>query len=89
MTRPRVILLLWVACVFVVWHVIYDQLVWTAATEFTREQIQNYQAGRPVTSIHAGFSPQVGTAAFEALLWTLPVIVVAAVSVYFSFRQVS
>jgi hypothetical protein len=88
MTRPRVIVCLWIACAFVAWHVIFDQLVWSAATEFTREQIRNYQSGQPLISIHAGFSPRVTAAAWQALVWTLPIVAVAAVSVYFSFRQV-
>jgi hypothetical protein len=88
MTHRGVVIALWCAFAFVAWNIIYDQLVWTAATEFTREQVVQYQAGRPVTSIHDGFSPRVGDAAWRASLWTLPIVAAGAVAVYFSFRRV-
>lgn len=87
MTERGVAVALWCAFAFVAWNVIYDQLVWTAATEFTRDQIARYEAGRPVTSIHEGFSPRVAAAAWRASLWTLPIIAAGCVSVYFSFRR--
>lgn len=88
MTRPGVVIALWGAFVFVAWNVIYDQLVWTAATDFTRAQVLHYQAGRAVTSIHDGFSPRIGEAAWRASLWTLPIVAAGAVAVFFSFRRV-
>ena len=88
MTRPGVVIALWAAFVFVAWNVIYDQLVWTAATEFTREQVTQFQAGRAVTSIHDGFSPRVSDAAWRASLWTLPIVAAGGVAVYFSIRRI-
>jgi hypothetical protein len=89
MKRPALVGALWGAFAFVAWNVIYDQLVWTAATEFTRDQILQYQAGRPVTSIHDGFSPRVGDAAVQAFFYTLPIIAAGVAAVYVSFRRVS
>ena len=87
MSRRAVVIALWSAFAFVTWNVIFDRLVWTAATEFTREQVTAHRAGRPLTTIHDGFSPRVRDAAFEASLWTLPVIAAGALTVYLSFRQ--
>ena len=88
MTQRAVVIALWGAFAFVAWNVIFDRLVWTAAMDFTREQITQHQAGQPLTSIHAGFSPQVGDAARRATLWTLPIIAAGVLTVYFSFRRV-
>jgi hypothetical protein len=77
-----------VACLVVSWNVIFDQLVWTAATEFTQAQVLRHQRGEPLTTIHDGFSPRVRDAAVRASLWTLPILAVGAVSVYVSFRRV-
>ena len=88
MTNRAILIALWAAFAFVAWNVIFDRLVWTAAMDFTREQVTQYQAGHPVTSIHAGFSPRVGDAALRAALWTLPIIAAGAAAAYFSFRRV-
>jgi hypothetical protein len=88
MIRRRVAIALWVVFAVVAWNVIFDRLVWTAATEFTRDQVLRHQAGQPVTSIHEGFSPRVRIAAMQASLWTLPIVVAGAASIYFSFRRV-
>jgi hypothetical protein len=87
MTYRAVVVALWGAFAFVAWNVIFDQLVWTAATEFTREQITRHQSGQTVTSIHAGFSPRVGDAALQASLLTLPIVAAGAASIYFAFRR--
>lgn len=87
MTGRWLVIALWCAFVFVAWNVIFDQLVWTAAMEFTREQVTRHHAGQSVTSIHDGFSPRVATAAVQASLWTLPIIAAGAAFVYFSFRR--
>lgn len=87
MTRRGVIIGLWAACLVVAWNVIFDQLVWTAATEFTQAQVLQYQSGQPLTSIHDGFSPRVREAALLASLWTLPILAVGVLSVYVSFRR--
>jgi hypothetical protein len=88
MTRRRVLIALWLAFAFVAWNVMFDRLVWTAATEFTRDQILQFHDGEPVTSIHDGFSPHVREAAWQASLWTLPLVAAGAASIYFSFRRV-
>lgn len=88
MTHRAVVIALWGAFAFVAWNVIFDRLVWTAAMEFTRDQVTHHHAGQPLTSIHDGFSPQVGDAALRATLWTLPIIAAGVLTVYFSFRRV-
>lgn len=88
MSRRAVAIALWGAFAFVAWNVIFDRLVWTAATQFTREQVMLHQAGRPLNTIHQGFSPRVGDAALEASLWTLPIVAAGALTLYFSCRQV-
>ena len=88
MTSRGLAIALWGACVFVAWHVIFDQLVWTAATEFTREQVARHHGGLPVVSIHDGFSPRVPQAALRAGVYTLPVVLTAALSIYLLFRRV-
>lgn len=88
MTRRTVAVLLWLAFVVVLWNVIFDRLVWVAATEFTREQIMRHHTGLALTSIHHGFSPRVRAAAVQALLWTLPAVAAGALSIFFSFRRV-
>jgi hypothetical protein len=88
MTERRLVAALWLAFAVVAWNVIFDRLVWTAATEFTREQVVRYQAGQSVTSIHDGFSPQMRRAALQASLWTLPIILAGAAAVFLPFRRV-
>jgi hypothetical protein len=83
MTHRRVAIALWLVFAAVAWNVIFDRLVWTAATEFTRDQIVHYQAGEPITSIHGGFSPRLRAAAVQASLWTLPIIASGAAAVFF------
>jgi hypothetical protein len=78
----------WLAFAFVAWNVIFDRLVWTSAVEFTREQISRHQAGSSLTNIHDGFSPRIGDAALEASLWTLPIIALGLVVIFYSFRRV-
>ena len=87
MSRRAVVIALWGAFTFVTWHVIFDRLVWTAATDFTRQQVTAHDAGRPTSTIHDGFSPRVRDAAVQASLWTLPVVAAGALTVYLSFRQ--
>jgi len=82
-----VVIALWIAFVFVTWNVIFDRHVANAAVEFTREQIVRYQQGRPTTSIDVGFSPRVRDAAWRASLWTSPIVVAGALSIYFGFRR--
>jgi hypothetical protein len=87
MTQRTLTVALWCAFAFVAWNVIFDRLVWTAAMEFTQQQVTLHQTGQPVTSIHDGFSPRVRTAAVQASLWTLPIIVTGGIAVYLSCRQ--
>lgn len=87
MTPRRVVLALWLVFAGVAWNVIFDRLVWTAAMEFTRDQVLRYQDGRPVTSIHDGFSPRVRLAALHATLWTLPIVAAGAAAVARSSRR--
>lgn len=88
MRRPAVVVALWLAFTFVAWNVIFDRLVWTAATEFTREQVVRHQQGNAVTSIHDGFSPRVRDAAVQASVWTTPIVATGAILIFFSFRRV-
>ncbi len=88
MIHRRVVIALWLVFAVVAWNVIFDRLVWTAATDFTRDQVVRYQAGTPVTSIHDGFSPRVRIAAWQASLWTLPIVVAGVAAVLISFRRV-
>jgi hypothetical protein len=88
MTRRGLVISLWLVFACVAWNVIFDRLVWTAATEFTREQVLRHQAGDPVTSIHEGFSPRVRAAALHASLWTLPIVAAGAALTFVSFRRV-
>lgn len=87
MTQQRAVLALWLVFAGVAWNVIFDRLVWTAAMAFTREQVVRYQNRQPLTSIHDGFSPEVGTAALQATLWTLPIVGVGAAAVAFGARR--
>jgi hypothetical protein len=87
MTPRRVAILLWLVFVAVAWNVIFDRLVWTAATDFTREQVVRRQAGDSLISIHEGFSPQVRQAALRASLWTLPLFAGGAAAIFISFRR--
>jgi hypothetical protein len=80
MSRFGVVAALWLACVGVVWHVIFDRQVATAALEFTREQVVRYQSGEPTTGIHAGFSPRVNEAAWQAALWVSPLAAAGALA---------
>jgi hypothetical protein len=76
MRNSRTILLvLWLACAFVTWNVVFDRKVAGAATEFTRAQILRRQQGQPVISIDDGFSPRVYRAALEASAWAAAVLV--------------
>lgn len=88
MMRRGVVVALWCVFAFVTWNVIFDRLVATAAVEFTRDQVMRHQGGQPLTSIHEGFSPRVREAALLASLWTVPVVAVGALSIFFSFRRV-
>jgi hypothetical protein len=85
MSRFGLVVSLWLACVGVVWHVIFDRSVATAALEFTREQVVRYQAGEPTTGIHAGFSPRVRQAAWQASLWVSPLVVAGACASYLAY----
>jgi hypothetical protein len=88
MIHRRLVVALWLVFAVVTWNVIFDRLVWTAATEFTREQVLHEQAGRALTSIHDGFSPRVRRAALQASLWTMPILAAGIAAVYVSFRRV-
>ena len=68
---PKVpaVLILWVVFAVVVWNVVFDRRVYEASLTFTQQQIQASQVGQPVTSIEAGFRPQVRRAALEASAW--------------------
>jgi hypothetical protein len=84
--RVGVAIALWLTFVFVAWNVIYDRYVAISAVEFTRQQILRQQRGEPTTSIHTGFSPSVGDAAWRASLWMTPVLAGGCVCLYFTFR---
>jgi hypothetical protein len=85
--RRGVVIALWIAFAFVTWNVIFDRHVANAAVEFTREQILRYQQGQATTTIDVGFSPRVRNAAWRASLWTSPILVAGALSIYFGFRR--
>jgi hypothetical protein len=87
MSRRRTAIALWLLFAAVAWNVIFDRLVWTAATDFTRDQILKYQSGGSLPSIHEGFSPEVRRAALQASLWTLPIVAGGAGALFFSFRR--
>ena len=87
MSRRRTAIALWLLFAAVAWNVIFDRLVWTAATDFTRDQILRSQAGSSLTSIHDGFSPEVRRAAVQASLWTLPILAGGAGALLLSFRR--
>jgi hypothetical protein len=87
MTRPAVVVGLWLAFAFVSWNVMFDRLVSTAATEFAQDQIVRQHSGEALTNIHEGFSPRVRDAALRASLWTTPIVAVGTVALYFSFRR--
>ena len=84
--RRGAVIALWIVFAFVTWNVIFDRQVAHAAVEFTREQIIRYQQGQATISIDVGFTPRVSGAALRASLWTAPILVAGALSVYFSFR---
>ena len=88
-TRRGVVIALWIAFAFVTWNVIFDRQVANAAVEFTRDQVVRHQQGIATTSIDVGFSPRVSDAAWRASLWTSPILVAGAVSIYFGFRRQS
>ena len=85
--RRGVAIALWIAFAFVTWNVIFDRHVANAAVTFTREQIVRYQQGYATTPIEVGFSPRVKDAAWRASLWTSPILVAGALSIYFGFRR--
>jgi hypothetical protein len=87
MSRRSVAILLWAACVIVIWLVIYDRSVLVAGLTFTREQVLRHQQGLPVTSIHDGFSPLVREAAWRATLWVSPLAVAALGAIYYTSRR--
>jgi hypothetical protein len=87
MSRFGPVAALWIACVFVVWHVIFDRHVATAAVEFTREQVLRRQSGQPLTPIHIGFNPRVRQAAAEAALQASPLAAAGAVAAFLAFRR--
>ena len=87
MTRPRVVLLLWLVCAFVVWNVVFDRYVAIAAIEFTRDQVLRYDRGDTLTTIHDGFSPQVRGAALAASLWVTPIVAAGAAAFYYTRRR--
>ena len=88
MTRPAVVVGLWLAFAFVSWNVMFDRFVWIAATEFTQDQIVRQRRGEALTSIHDGFSPRVRDAALQASLWTAPIVAAGVVALYLSVRRV-
>jgi hypothetical protein len=63
------LLWLWIVFAFVVWNVVFDRRSYEASVNFTQQQIRTYQAGQPVTTIEAGFRPQLRKAALEASAW--------------------
>ena len=85
--RRGIVIALWIAFAFVTWNVIFDRYVANAAVEFTREQILRHQQGQATTAIDVGFSPRVRHAAWRASLWTSPILVAGALSIYFGFRR--
>ncbi len=87
MSRFGVVAVLWLACVGVVWHVVFDRYVATAALEFTREQVVRYQSGEAPTGIHAGFSPRVSDAAWHASLWVSPIVAAGALASYLAYKR--
>ena len=87
MNRRGVIVALWLVFAGLAWNVMFDRLVWTAATDFTREQVRRHEAGEPVASIHDAFSPRVRAAAVQASLWTLPIIAAGAGMTFLAFRR--
>lgn len=87
MSRFGVVVVLWLACVGVAWHVVFDRSVATAALDFTSEQVVRYQSGGSPTGIHAGFSPRVREAAWHASVWVSPIVVAGAVASYLAYKQ--
>jgi hypothetical protein len=85
MNRFGVVVALWLACVGVVWNVVFDRYVATAALEFTREQVVRFQSGEPTTGIHAGFSPRVSDAAWQATLWVSPIVAAGVFASYLAY----
>jgi hypothetical protein len=83
----RTLIALWLLCAFVTWNVAFDRGVNDLATEFTRDQILRYQAGRPVSSIDDAFSPRVRIAALHASAWAGGVLAVGAVIVGLDARS--
>ena len=87
MSRLTVAIVLWVAFVCVAWNVIYDRYIAISAVEFTRQQILAYERGGSLTSIHDGFSPRVGDAAWRASVLVSPIAIVGGVALYVTFRR--
>lgn len=87
MMRVGVVASLWAVCVFVVWNVLFDRQVFVAAVEFTRDQVVRHQAGATLISIHEGYSPRVRQAAVQATLGVIPVVAVAALTMFLTFRR--
>ena len=87
MSRLGWAIALWLAFAFVTWNVIYDRYVAVSAVQFTRQQILSYERGEPLTSIHEGFSPRIGDAAWRASLLTSPVLLAGGAAVYAVFRR--
>jgi hypothetical protein len=82
----RVALALWAAFAFVTWNVVFDRHVYVTSVRYTQEQIRRHDRGERVSSIEEAFTPELGSAARRATMWSVAVLGVGVVLVLFLSR---
>lgn len=82
----RLAFTLWLALTIVTWNAIFDREVWTAAEQFTRDNVARYERGEPVPTINEAYRPRIHVAAREALLWAGAVFAAGAVALTIAGR---
>ena len=83
----RAALVIWAACAFVTWNVVFDRHVNFAAVEFTQQQIERHARGEPVRTISEAFNPRVRDAALVASAWGAAVLATGVLVIRLAARR--
>lgn len=76
----RLAVALWLALTIVTWNVVFDRAVWTAAEQFTRDNVERHARGEAVPTINDAYRPKIRDAFRHASLWAGGVLAVGAVA---------
>jgi len=86
MSVKRLAIALWLALTIVTWNIVFDREVWTAAEQFTQDNVARYERGEPVPTINDAYRPQIRVAARDASLWAGGVLAAGAVALVIAGR---